>query len=108
MKATTSSAFTLSSSYVSSASGEEARQKGVRFNKKTYMEFIEVLLGLMAEAGWLKETLGKNRENKDTPLYQLRVDQIVWKSGDGKTVTPDVVKIRSYKPYELQPNSFYR
>ncbi|MCP4690901.1 MAG: DEAD/DEAH box helicase, partial [Desulfobacterales bacterium] len=87
---------------------EQARQKGTPLDRKGYLAFIPLLLGRMAEAGWLKETFGKNRENKETPLYQLRVDQIVWKIGDGKTVTPDVVRIRSYKPYELQPNAFYR
>ncbi|WP_027354038.1 hypothetical protein [Desulfosarcina sp. BuS5] len=78
----------------------EANRKGIVFNNKTYRGFIKLLLKLLAEAGWLKETTEKNRDNQETYLYQLRIDQIIWKTGDGKTIKPDYVKIRSYKGYE--------
>ncbi|KKK60331.1 hypothetical protein LCGC14_3025430, partial [marine sediment metagenome] len=86
----------------------EAKQNGVTFNNKTYKEFIKQLLKLLTEAGWLNKTAGKNKENKETFLYQLRIDQIIWKMGDGKTVKPDYVKIRSYKEYKQKPNTFYQ
>jgi superfamily II DNA/RNA helicase len=86
----------------------EAKLKGLVFNNKTYINFIKLLLKLLTEAGWLKETIDKNRENQDTYLYQLRIDQIIWKIDDGKSVKPDYVKIRSYKGYEHRPNTFYQ
>ncbi|MBL0731732.1 MAG: virulence promoting factor [Desulfosarcina sp.] len=86
----------------------EANRKGITFNNKTYRDFIKQLLKLLTEAGWMKETIEKNRDNKETYLYQLRIDQIIWKTGDGKTIKPDYVKIRSYKGYEQKPNIFYQ
>ncbi|MDL1982732.1 MAG: DEAD/DEAH box helicase [Deltaproteobacteria bacterium] len=86
----------------------EAKLKGIVFNNETYSDFIKSLLKLLTEAGWLKETTGKNRDNQDTCLYQLRIDQIIWKIGDGKSVKPDYVKIRSYKGYEQKPNTYYQ
>jgi len=87
---------------------DEANRKGIVFNNKAYRDFIKLLLKLLTEAGWLKETTGKNRDNQETYLYQLRIDQIIWKIGDGKTIKPDYVKIRSYKGYEQKPNTFYQ
>ncbi len=86
----------------------EAKLTGVTFNNKIYKDFIKRLLKLLTEAGWLKETSGKNNDNEETFLYQLRIEQIIWKLGDGKTVKPDYVKIRSYKNYEQKPNTFYQ
>jgi len=86
----------------------EAKLKGITFKGETYKAFIKILLRLLSEAGWLKETIGKNRDNEETKLYQLRIDQIIWKLGDAKTVKQDYVKIRSYKGYEQKPNTFYQ
>lgn len=86
----------------------EAKLKGIVFNNKTYINFIKLLLKLLTEAGWLKETIEKNRDNQNTYLYQLRIDRIIWKVGDGKSVKPDYVKIRSYKGYKQKPNTFYQ
>lgn len=86
----------------------EAKQKGVALDRQAYNEFIRNLLELLTDAGWLRAGTAKNKANQDTPLFQLRVDQIIWKRGDGRTVHPDLVKIRSYKSYQPQPNTFYR
>lgn len=86
----------------------EASKRGVKLSGQNYPDFIIQLLKLLNEAGWLKETTGKNKDNQDTKLYQLRIDQIIWKLGDSKTVKPDYVKIRSYKGYEQKPNTFYQ
>ncbi len=40
--------------------------------------------------------------------YRLRVDNIVWRLGDGKTVLPDEVRIASYKTHRPEPNTFFR
>ena len=86
----------------------EAKHNGISFNNKSYMDFIKALLKLLREAGWLQESTAKNKNNEDISLYQLRIDQLIWKKGDGKTVKPDYVKIRSYKSYEQHPNTFYQ
>jgi superfamily II DNA/RNA helicase len=86
----------------------EVKQIGLRFTKADYDDFIIALLNLLKEAGWLKESVARNNENKETPIYQLRIDQIIWKAGDGAKVKPDYVKVRSYATYEQKPNSFYQ
>jgi len=86
----------------------EAKLKGREFNYEAYHNFIKLFLKRLTEAGWLKETTGKNKDNQDINLYQLRIDQIIWKIGDGETVIPDFVKIRSYRTYEQKPNTYYQ
>lgn len=87
---------------------DEAKRAGVELSSKIYKDFIKQLLKLLTEAGWLKEAVSKNKDHEETHLYQLRVEQIIWKLGDGKTVKPDAVKIRSYKSYQPKPNTFYQ
>ena len=87
---------------------DEAKKRRLVFNNTEYIQFIKSLMAILTEAGWLKETVSKNNQNKDTRLYQLRIDQIIWKLGDEKTVREDFVKIRSYKGYKKQPNLFYQ
>lgn len=86
----------------------EAKLKGIDFKGEAYKNFIQILLKLLSEAGWMTETTGKNKDNQETKLYQLRIDQIIWKLSDGKSVKQDYVKIRSYKGYEQKPNTFYQ
>ena len=57
----------------------EAKRKGITFNNKIYKDFIKDLLKLLTEAGWLNETTGKNNSNEETFVYQLRIEQIIWK-----------------------------
>ena len=86
----------------------ESQQMGIQFKQGGYHDFIVSLLKLLTEAGWLRESVARNNQNKETHIYQLRIDQILWKIGDGATVKPDYVKIRSYAAYENRPNSFYQ
>lgn len=86
----------------------EANQMGIQFKKADYNVFIPLLLDLLREAGWLKESVARNNDNTETIIYQLRIDQIIWKAGDGINVKPDYVKVRSYANYEQRPNSFYQ
>jgi len=86
----------------------EAHQKNISFTNHEYIEFIRTLLQTLADAGWLTVSTDKNRQNEDTQLYQLRLDQIIWRLGDEKSVRQDYVKIRSYKGYQQKPNTFYQ
>ena len=87
----------------------EAQKHGVSLKKKEdYQKFIALFFNLMTDAGWLQSSIAKNIENEDTSLYQLRIDAIIWKLGDGVNIKPDKVTIRSYKEIEQRPNSFYQ
>lgn len=74
----------------------------------TYKDFIKTLLDLLCGAGWLIKTTAKNSDNKETNLYQLKIDQIVWEKGDGTTIKQDHVKNRSYKVVNQEPNTYYK
>jgi superfamily II DNA/RNA helicase len=85
-----------------------AHQKNISLKSNDYFLFIKALLQTLTDAGWLKSSTAKNKQNEDTYLYQLRLDQIIWRLGDEKTVRQDYVKIRTYKGYQQKPNTFYQ
>jgi superfamily II DNA/RNA helicase len=87
----------------------EAKKVGLELGaKKDYPEFIKNLLMILSEAGWLYPTPAKNDRGEETHLYQLSVDQILWRPGNGEKIPPDHVKIRTYKVYEQRPNTFFQ
>lgn len=87
----------------------EAKNRGLSLRKKDeYNDAIQKILDILTDAGWLKKTERKNKKNEPTYLYQLRIDQILWKKGDEKTIPQDKIKIRSYKEYKQTPNRFYQ
>ena len=61
-----------------------------------YVELISRLLDLMTKAGWLKSFPVKNNDGKNSNIYQLLIDTIIWKLGDNKNIIPDRVKNKSY------------
>ncbi len=96
-----------------SAFGKYLREELKRFGaqqikRDEYKDLIEKLLDLLVQAGWLKITRAQNREGADTKLYQLLIDKIIWKLGDCKHVKPDLVKNRSYKVVEQNPNLYFQ
>lgn len=87
----------------------EAQKKDISLKKKkNYQDFIASYFSLLAEAGWLQSSIARNKQNEDTPLYQLRIDTIIWKLGDGEHISPDRITVRSYKEIEHRPNKFYQ
>lgn len=50
----------------------------------------------------------EGEKNEEVPIYRLRLEKIIWKLGDGKTVKADVIKQRSYKDQAPQPNEFFQ
>jgi hypothetical protein len=74
-----------------------------------YQVFIERLLAALEnKAGYLTSTEARNREGRSTRLYQLKLTEVIWKPGDGKTVRADAVKLRAYKTLILRPNPFFQ
>lgn len=74
-----------------------------------YQEFIEALLSALEnKAGYLTSVEAKSREGKPTRLYQLKLTEVIWKPGDGRTVRADSVKLRAYKVLKPRPNQFFQ
>lgn len=77
-------------------------------NTEEYMNMIKPLMDLLKNAGWLSAFPAQNRKGEPTEIFQLNIDQIIWKLGDKKHIVPDEVKNRSYKVVEYKPNIFFQ
>jgi len=85
-----------------------ARINDQRMGDGEYIEFMKVLLALLENAGWLKSIPWPMGKGVETRLYQLKIDQIIWQKGDGKTILPDQIRTRIYKEIKLIPNKFFQ
>lgn len=72
-----------------------------------YRDFVLKLMRKLTEADFLQEMTAKNEDGQEVPVYRLKVDRILWKLGDGKTVKSDVIKRRSFKDAPIRPNDFF-
>ncbi len=84
------------------------RQRGMEPLKgNDHSDFMERVCEVLRTANLL--VADEVRGRKGTVRgYRLRVDNIVWRLGDGKTVLPDEVRIAAYKKYRPEPNEFFR
>ena len=73
-----------------------------------YRDFILRLMRKLKDADYLFEESARNANNDDVPVFRLRIEKILWRLGDGKTVRPDLIKRRSYKYQSPAPNAFFR
>jgi len=73
-----------------------------------YRAFILQLMGKLREADYLFEQTARSEKNDEVPVFRLRIEKLLWKLGDGKTVKADVIKRRSYKGQQPKPNAFFR
>jgi len=73
-----------------------------------YRKFVERLMSMLEQADYLRSQPAKNEQNEPVSVYRLRLEKIIWKLGDGKTVKADVIKQRSYKDQAPQPNLFFQ
>lgn len=73
-----------------------------------YRTFILRLMRKLKDADYLYEETAKNASNESVPVFRLRIDKILWKLGDGKTVKADPIKRRSYRDQQQTPNAFFK
>jgi superfamily II DNA/RNA helicase len=76
--------------------------------KEAYNKFTYDLLDFLSGAGWLSKKPAKSANNEQVNIYQLKVDYLLWRKGDGETLTPDKIKNRSYKPITPKPNLYFQ
>ena len=76
--------------------------------KQIYNDFTYSLLEFLTGAGWLSKKPAKSSNNEQISIFQLKVDNILWHKGDGKTLIPDLIKNRSYKPLKQEPNKYFQ
>lgn len=73
-----------------------------------YNEFAYQLFDFLVEAGWLFKKQLRNVHQEYVNVYQLNVEYILWKKGNGETITPDRVQTRSYKEITERPNEYFK
>jgi superfamily II DNA/RNA helicase len=76
--------------------------------KDVYNEFLYNLLDFLCDAGWLIRKPAKSENDKEISVYQLKVDNIIWRKGDGETITTDLIKHRAYKPLTPKVNEYFK
>lgn len=88
---------------------EKAKQYGLDIRgKQDYNAFTYRLFDFLSEAGWLTRNSARTADNEETSTYQLKVENILWKKGDGEKMIPDLIKNRSYKALLLKPNKYFQ
>jgi superfamily II DNA or RNA helicase len=73
-----------------------------------YVRFMYGLLNKLEQADYLSRTVVRNAMNEDVPVYRLKIEQLIWRAGDGLTVKIDAIKQRSYRQHQPKPNEFFR
>jgi hypothetical protein len=82
---------------------------GTVLDRKGYEEFLRALLSvLLHKCDYLVTRKARSETNEDVTVYQLKLDHILWRAGDQKTVRRDEVKLRSYRNYGEKPNHFFQ
>lgn len=76
--------------------------------KEGYKNFVYDLFKMLDDAGYLVSKKVKSEEGKEIPIYQLKVDNIIWEKGDGETLRPDLIKNRSYGNAKSRPNIYFK
>jgi len=104
--------YSESGSY-QSVFGRYIKNTAKKFNlelkgKDAYNLFTYNLLDYLTEAGWLYKKPVRADTGDEISVYQLKVDTILWKKGDGKTITPDLIKNRSYRPLTPKVNEYFK
>lgn len=99
---------------LSSAFGKYVKQfikeefDGNVLDRKGYEEFLAALLDALCKADYLATRRARSETNEEVHVYQLKLDRILWRAGDKKTVRRDEVKLRSYRGYDEKPNHFFQ
>lgn len=73
-----------------------------------YGAFIKLLMKKLEGADYLASQGAKGEKNDNITLYRLRIEKLVWRPGDLKTVKADLIKRRSYKQQAPKPNLFFQ
>jgi len=73
-----------------------------------YDTFVSKLMERLTNADFLKEDEVKGKNGQKSKVYQLRIERIQWRLGDGSAAKSDPIKRRSYKRADLKPNEFFR
>ncbi|NVN97049.1 DEAD/DEAH box helicase, partial [Candidatus Nomurabacteria bacterium] len=72
-----------------------------------YIAFIDNLCEILERGHFLKSELVRGSKGECLG-YRLRIDQVIWKLGNGIKVIPDEVRIASFREVKSKPNDFFK
>jgi superfamily II DNA or RNA helicase len=84
------------------------RKLDVDLKKDGYRNVVLQVMEMLEDADFLKSFPARNEDNDEVRIYRLRLEKVIWKTGDGVSIRSDVVKRRSYKEQDPRPNEFFR
>lgn len=90
--------------YLKGVSGLE----DVIVSQDTYEDFISRFLKEFAGIYFAIEEIRDRGSGETVPVFQLNADTIVWKLGDGESVTLDPIYNRSFKNTDKNLNTYFR
>jgi superfamily II DNA/RNA helicase len=76
-------------------------------SQEEMIEYLELLCKTLERGNFLKPVKIKTADGEVTG-YRLRIDQVIWKLGNGKDVLPDEVRISSFRKIINEPNTYFR
>lgn len=83
-----------------------AKKYNFLLDKENYTFTVYQILDTLVNAKWL-DAKPINNPSGQVKIYRLSVQSIIWKLGDGNTVVPDKIRLRSYKNYKMSANKFF-
>ncbi|MET6989139.1 DEAD/DEAH box helicase [Sediminicola arcticus] len=73
-----------------------------------YREFIENLCDLLTATNFLSKRENLRGSGGNVHGYLLRTDNLIWLSGDEKTVPVDATRINTYRDLQIKPNFYFQ
>lgn len=77
------------------------------FNEDEMITYIEGVCDLLERGHFLSRSTIRGRAG-ETSGFRLRLDNVVWKLGNGIDIIPDEVRVQSFRTIKLEPNDFFR
>lgn len=77
-------------------------------DRETYNQAVYQLFTFLKRAGWLVSKPVNTDDGRQISVYQIKVENIVWKKGDGNSIIPDLVRTRSYRTVNPRPNEYFK
>ncbi len=84
-----------------------AKERNIKFDKQSYNDFVHLLLDKLAQAKYISVSEIKS-DKLNQKVYRLEVKTILWKCGDGRTIQPDKIRLRSYRDNKPVINKYFR
>ncbi|RTY33709.1 DEAD/DEAH box helicase [Chlorobium phaeovibrioides] len=80
----------------------------IDLKKDGYRDLIYQTMDMLERADYLKSFPARSEKNEEVLIYRLRLEKVIWSSGDDATVKADIIKRRSYKQQTPKPNLFFQ